>query len=333
MRNNQVLCKSLPFVPEYFTNEKKEAETFLEPIFSRISWCVSEEASTIRVWYDPEGQNWNVSSHRRINADKSYWSNDGVSHGEQWNNAIEQIEENFYESLNKDISYVFYLLPTKNSRIVCPAPEKPTIYWVAEFERKIDFSINEPWKSLPNSTNLPGLKQVEIKSINYALELAETLQPGLIGFYTDDDGVFRAVKLTSTIYKNLYDLRGNTADLELRWAQLYNQSEEIKLAFMKLYPEMSVRFLELHTRLEQVKYEIYEGYLNRFIRKDENGRRFYVELPQKQWFVVKDLHDMYCKDANKYRISKALIDTKLKNLNPIHLIGLIRESDFLLLWK
>ena len=83
--NEEILCKTFNFTPEYFSDEPDRIKQVLEPIFDKCSFYKAEEGTLLRVWFYED--KWHISSHKKLNAFNSRWGS-SYSHGEMFRDAV-----------------------------------------------------------------------------------------------------------------------------------------------------------------------------------------------------------------------------------------------------
>lgn len=326
------VCNSFGFTPEYFSDQPDKVKAVLAPIMSKCTFRDAHEGTMLRVWYNKASSKWMVSSHKRINAYSSRWGS-AESHGDMLVTAISTtfnsnrptVQENFNEwvsTLNTDRIYAVLVRTNTNNRIVCRAGEKPIVYFCGEFSSTtLKYVPNENTSNLPMAPIRTFSTPDEVLSFVNAVD--HNVFQGVIGYYMDGDNV-KCVKITNHVYNNLANIRGNVPSIKFRYLMI--RKDPVSVQFIrKLYPEYIPSFELYEKTLNTVISEIYTNYVKRFIVK-VNGIKEYVVMPQEQWFVASELHNLYLSDIVKYKISPELVEQFVDSMPPHKINRLIKSK-------
>ena len=336
--NGIIVCKSFNFTPELFSNNKDEIKSIFQNFnFNDLSFYDAEESTLLRLWY--HNSCWYLSSHRKLDAKNSYWGNN-ISHSELFEQTIKHevvsgclngkinyendsdIIHRFYDSLPNDKIYTFLLRTTATSRIVCNPPNTPTVYFAGEFDN-VNFVLqttNSTGLKRPNKNNFQNIDEV----LNYIDNIDIFKIQGLMVYIKEGSPDFKTFKLTNSEHQKLIEVRSNVSDLDIRYLQLRND-DELKSKLLKLYPDFESNFNNIDKALEEIANNIYKKYLTRFVYKLPDGTRKFVTLPQEQWFICKELHDLFLKDKEKFRISLDLVKSHINALDSHKINYLIKK--------
>jgi hypothetical protein len=309
--NDQLILKSLPFVDEYDVNDE-EGKKRVEECFSpsndgnhKYFFFPSYEGSLIRV-FNFNGT-WYTATNKKLDANKSRWGTE-ESFGAVFKKAI---PENFYETLDHECSYFFYLLNTKKNRIVCQGVDTPKVYHIGTIDSSISSSINSNILNL--DATLPGIEKPEKLPFTNVEEVYKYVQgqdysqvQGVIIFEEEfadiqgnnlgavtPRGVHDNIKLFKILapgYKERFELRANTPSVLLRYLQL-RKSDLILLSKLKeLYPEEVQNFSSAEDTLTRIYTYLHKSYLLRYVKKE------FVYLHQSFHRVLLKAHGWHHKD-------------------------------------
>jgi hypothetical protein len=307
--DEKVVCSSYAYTPEYVV--KVDADKYTPLLQDTLSLCAmykSEEGSLLRLFFD--NNRWNLSTHKRINAFDSKWSS-SASFGELFIEALtyyvtkgdglgkldlaENIDvfDQFCNTLDREYTYTFLLRTNKDTRIVCDAPEHPTVYFAGKFK---------DGKCVPtNTTILPSPEQKYFSSLTELEDYVEAVNPlehqGLI--ITLPDGV-TTLKIVTPLSSSYKLIRGSEPDVKAAYIRLRKTQDEVKL-FMSLFPRVSIQKMEEELFL-MVKY-VHRMYVRRYIKK-----QFTVVHPA-LFALMKIAHAWHCVDrANNIVTLERLMD-------------------------
>ena len=233
----------------------------------------------------------------------------------------------FYCSLlRQDRIYTFSVLSTKENRVVAQAADGDAdrLAFTGEF----DNTPGSPTRFVllaENTSRLdwPGLGSMSIDSPEDAFTLVQGMRPdlyqGLMIHYGVGTPDFGSIKITSAQYQTLADVRGNEPSVRFRYLQLRATKPELLTSFRLLYPERADEFNDYEAVLQEVAQEIYDGYIARYLKRE------FIQMPQEQWYVAKDIHEAYLQDPVSCRISPELVDLFLCRLSAVRLNYIIRQ--------
>lgn len=321
-KDKNLVMRGFPFTPEYILDDPRlsinreliEDEMFINlneklggDKMNEYRFFPSFEGTVIRVFNF--NNKWYVSTHKRIDASQSYWSSD-ESFETLFRNAIDYIGrsglkkdlpykdyETFFTTLDKDKQYMFLLRATPETRIVSMADKQPTVFHAGTFVNH-QFTLED---KIPGILFVPEIKfKTFLQMYTFVLKANPMHFQGIIamsptrGFY----------KLTNPMYAELYKIRGNTANLNLRYLQL-RSDDPVKLnSFLALYSDHSQTFSAIEKALLNIAKNIHNIYIRRFIRKE------FAVVPPEQYNTLKKCHGEYI--ANKKPI---YLETVLQILN------------------
>jgi hypothetical protein len=291
---------SSPYTPEVSSTSEK-----LEGLLSSTGWRYfdSHEGALIRVFN--HGDVWHTATHRKLDAFRSKWSS-ATSFGQNFTNAIDsclgKTLTGFYETLNTDRQYMFLLRNTDDNRIVCNAPENPTVYHVGTF---IDHVIN-----IDDDVGLPHPKEYTFSNIDaLRCHVNSTYYGDLQGIMCFNTNGPVQVKVLNDDYITLASARNNEPSVPFRYLQVRMDRRVVNTLY-NLYPKHADVFDEYENLLYAVaKDVIYRSYVNRFIRHQ------YVTVPVEEFKVIREAHDWHKADRPNNKISLEKI-VEIMNTQP-----------------
>ncbi len=145
---------------------------------------------------------------------------------------------------------------------------------------------------------------------------------GIVIYYGIDTPDFGCIKITNHKYRELSEVRANCSNIILRYLQIRGNGDLTK-KLIELYPNHAHEFYNCEEILCDISTSIYEKYLQRFIHRNADGTKNFVVFPQEQWFIAKELHELYVQDPEYYKISLQLIVNYIDRLSADRLYKLI----------
>ena len=277
-KEGKLIMRGFPFTPEYTHDDPLLSQKIGQ--LSNYIITPSYEGTILRVFN--YNNTWFVSTHKKLNANTSYWAIKNSSFEELFQQGIDGLikEENsilkkymnekgvlecnyntFFTCLEKNKQYMFLISPVKENRIVSYSPHAyPSVLHVGTFTDNSSFSI----------TDYVGIAlPMKIEHIHTVEELS-TFVSGFNPLYCQ--GVLLMspngfIKIVNKLYSFLHDLRGNQPNLELRYLELINESDKLQ-SFVQLYCEYQDRFISLQKSLETLIKNLHNVYVQRYVKKE-----------------------------------------------------------------
>ena len=321
---DKLVMKSFPYTTEYNHSEVNEINSALGK-FEDWTFYESYEGALLRM-FNFNGK-WFITTHRKLNAFRSKWAS-RESFGTSFKTALsveeninpvfngflpdgDNILERFESVLDVKKQYMFLISNTKDNRIVCNAPERPTVYHVGTFVDGV-LDIND------NNINLPSPKKLNISNIEELTTFVSCMSykhyQGVIGFNKDN----KQIKIFNKDYQDLFRVRGNEPSIKFRYLQVRMNRKLVKMLY-HLYPELVETFDEYENTLYDIARSIYRSYVHRFIKKQ------YVTVPREEYAIIRECHEWHLSNRTDNRIS---IDHMVRIMNkqsPTHLNHMIRR--------
>ena len=317
-----LIMKAFPYTPEYNHTQLDEIKNELGDL-KKWHFYESHEGCLIRMFYF--NGKWYISTHRKLNAFRSKWSSKD-SFGMMFKNALlseeehnnvfatgleagDNIVQRFESTLDVNKQYMFVVRNNDENRIVCSAPDRPTLYHAGTFVNgNLVFTEN---------VNIPFSTKKEFLTVNELIECVQNISAknlqGIIGFTSDN----KQVKIVSEEYQSLFKIRGNEPSLKFRYLQL-RMNKNVQLLYM-LYPNMVNTFNDYEDSLFHIAQYIYNSYVDRFIKKT------FVTVPREEFGIIRECHSWHIKDRGNNRISRDYVINALNRQSPTNLNRMIKR--------
>jgi hypothetical protein len=308
---DKIVLRGFPYPVEYDNTEAESVVDRLGPIFEDCTFYDAHEGALVRMFHF-EGK-WFMCTHRKLDAFRSNWSSK-KSFGESFRSGLEsEIETNdslrsampsdegdviaqFQTLLNPDRQYMFLIRNNADNRIVCAAPDRPTIFHVGTF--------------VEGALITPGTQQVEdnihVRSpmMHNFLSLDEVFahveqadphhSPGVIAFAPGN----QQFKILNGRYRKLFEVRGNEPNILFRYLDV-RMDPEVKKTLEYLYPESIDGFLEYENNIYSVAKNIFQIYKSRFM----NGNRV-EKAPPQEFRVLYECHEWHKENRTTNRVTR-----------------------------
>lgn len=325
----ELVVKAFPYTEEILENNIDTLKNKLENKINSFNIYESHEGCLIRMFYFED--RWLISTHRKLNAFRSKWASK-ESFGTNFKKAIEHLYSNdetfknsisdttdtpllekFQNVLDKSKQYMFLLRNTFENRIVCVAPENPTVLHVGTIENGI---LNtEDFCNIPKPRKLDFADYNELDNYISNIDIREI--QGLICFSKYDDS--EHFKIIKQEYDDFFKARGNESSIKFRYLQVRTSNKDYTDRLYVLYPHMNSQFTEIEEIIASVGNEIYNSYVNRFIRKK------FVTLPTEDYNVMREAHKWHESDRSNNRVSEQKINEILNQQPPTAINKMIRR--------
>ena len=324
-KDDKIVMKAFPYTTEYGETEMELIEKNIIPYFSGCKFFDSHEGALIRM-FNFSGK-WFISTHRKLNAFRSKWASNesfGTSfkkalEAEVENNSVlsnslpegdENLLERFQKTLDPEKQYMFLICNTSENRIVCIPPSRLALYHVGTFvgdDLVMDVDINIPHPREHKFSNSEEL-------YNYVRDVDPRDLQGVIIFTPNN----LQYKILQRDYQELFRVRGNEPSIKFRYLQVRMNKKFTDMLYT-LYPEMGETFDEYENCLYDVAGNIYNAYVQRFIKKT------YITVPKEDFVVVKECHSWHEQNRQVNRINMDKVIEVLNRQPPTNLNRMIRR--------
>jgi hypothetical protein len=313
-QNDSIICRSFGFTPEFPLSDDSNIEQYVIPFLKNedVFAIHSYEGSLLRVFYYKS--KWFISTHKKIDSYNSKWGCD-KSFGELFEQAFKHryginpahsIQEALSSYLDTEHVYIFLLQNYIDNRIVCIAPLTPDVILLGHVIDGERFVLENNNRLLSIRSKEDLIKEVE--NVDY-----QKLQ----GVILINPTTLECIKVIHNDYWAFYTLRNNQPSVIYRFIELlqlqspaqqfdsYNQRvinkkvyescidiQEVQM-YMELYAERKHELLKTLHVLDDITSNIYRKYRNRFVRKQVTF------VPQEQYYVLKELHELFLKSEKK----------------------------------
>lgn len=319
-KNGNVICHTSVYTHEYHISEVPEDIDWKNAIV-----LTAHEGTLLRVYY--YNNKWYVSTHKKLDSNKSRWGCK-YSFRTLFDNALQDIynttnlDDVFYDKLDKQVVYTFLLRNNAYNRIVCDSPSdgEPKIYFTGSYTK----TGTTDYASVP----IPTLNEFPITSVERHYfttfdQVAEAVRDldyrrvqGLLVFTPTI--VF---KILPDVYLEKRRVRDNCSNMLFRYAQLRQTNPEMCNVLVDMFPTYSMDFSQFEHTLQKVAYYVSLQYINRYVRKQ------YASVTPLQYKITKKLREWYVLDPVNNKISPSVVLEFINNENYIYIYKLVTEFE------
>lgn len=286
----KILAQSFPYSDDINVEELSNHNLTFDETY-RVTEVY--EGTVIRIYKGPITGEWYFSTHKKINGRKSKWS--GPTFGDIFDSMWMPEEHKFDLYLKSDRCYIFILAHPEN-RLVCEFEPNIRLVGIYAFEESFNDGYSDDSKSkstlclekkhphviihndtFSNLTNIEELKEL-VNSIPwkrstgvfvYKLDLQ---QHKFVDYY----------KLSSSAYLDKRPLRGNEANLKLRYLEFKLENNDRLREFLDLFSESSYLFESVDKDFDSVI-----SYLKKLFEKRYRHKRYCI-LPVEEHIVIEN---------------------------------------------
>lgn len=304
-KNDKPFLKSFGYTPQY-TLDTIDHDTlqFIKDNMKTLKFFDSYEGTLLRLFYNDINEKWYISTHRKLNAEKSKWGSN-ETFGAKFKSII---PENFYDTLNKTFSYMFLLTPNENNRIVCKTTNM--ILHIGTYDQHFNLSTDHNiGVSRPSEHKFDTFEQFT-QYVETNVDITKT--QGIIIHHPD---THTNIKIYNSKYYDYFKVRDNVPSIMFRYLQI-RTDEDILKKMVELYPTHHERFMKYEGIIYDLSVKLYECYMNRFVRK------IYTTVSPEENVILKKCHAWHLENkiANKMtlqRVTKTINAIQPSLLNKI----------------
>jgi len=310
--NDTLIVPSFGWTAEYTTDDKEKLTTLMEEGGDDIKIFDSHEGCLLRVYNF--NNKWYTSTHRKLDAFKSRWSSKKYW-GEMFQESLTTDLETFFDTLDKNKIYFFVVRNNEENRIVCNAPENPTVYHVGTMYKE-----NEEWiTTFDEDIGIQQPEQHSVSDVDTLIKHVEDcgfeVMQGLIIF--TNTTIF---KLCNKQYHDFLQTRGNEASIKFRYLQVrMDKTKREMLEF--LYPHYLPDFEKYETYIYKIATALTQAYILRFVRGE------WKQVAKLEYeTIIRPLREWYLQDTTNNLINLEVVMQKLNAQSPKFLNKLIRRA-------
>jgi hypothetical protein len=225
-----------------------------------VEYC--EDGTIIRLYY--YNDKWYTSTTKCIDASISFWSSSKSFNELFW----DLFDKNDLENLDKNSTYFFILLHKEN-RIVVKHKKNALIY-VSKVNNKTQIEDNEfVFEKNQNIKMKEYINKNEFQSIinsNKPFDLSN--KRGIVIRVKDiNTNISSIYKIDFESYKIIKDIRGNVAEIRLRYIELLNKPESLEL-LEKIYKEYQFTFAFIKASILKLVKTIHRLYIKSHVKHE-----------------------------------------------------------------
>lgn len=329
-QGEKLVMQAFPYTQEFSDQDTEAVTALLTPVFDKCRFFTSEEGSLIRMFAvqrEDGTYKWFTTTHRKLDAFRSRWASrksfgtaftealeEETRYSEEFKKRVENgqgtLLERFQQNcLDPSVQYMFLVRHSEQNRIVCKAPSAPRVFHVGSFKNG-ELNFDPICVPMPREHKFSNVQEL----LDYVRKMDYTRHQGIIVFAPGN----KQYKIFQSDYYNLFMVRGNEPSIKFRYLQLRTDENKVR-DLMYLYPEMRETFNTYERYLQEISRNIYDAYVNRFIKKQ------FVSMPAEDFAVMKELHTWHEQDRVKNRVSFFLVAKKLDEQHPTNLNRMIHR--------
>lgn len=322
---DEIVMRAFPYTVEYEHTNGIQIEDSIKSVFDDCTFYDAHEGALIRMFNF--GGRWFTSTHRKLDAFRSKWASK-ESFGTAFKRALEvEVENNkelqqvlpdnkeslldrFQSILDPNKQYMFLVRHTEENRIVCAAPERPTLYHVGTFvdgQLVMTENIHIPYPTKHTFLCMDDL-------INYVSKIDIRHLQGVIAFAPNN----QQYKILHKDYLDLFRARGNEPSVKFRYLQVRMNSLTSNMLY-HLYPHMAETFRMYEDAIYSIANVIYRSYVQRHIK----GK--WSTLPTEEYKVDRACHTWHMEDRKNNRVDLEKVVEILNEQEPTNLNKMIRR--------
>nr|QBK87564.1 MAG: RNA ligase with polynucleotide kinase domain [Marseillevirus LCMAC201] len=283
----KIICRSFPYTPEVSSENTERIGSIFPQDLSEASVYTACEGTVIRLfWY---GEEWNISTHRKIDANNSYWA------GPTFGSMFRELRGFSLDDLDKNYCYAF-LMSHNGNRLVYKIT-KPQLMLIAIYDySKQCFLSDTEMEPVRLSGCVYPSPVIDINTITDLREAVDELEKfasynhaGIIVIPDSQDP--RPIKIVNATYNSIRDARGNESSIRTRYIQLRGTTEGKLLIKWFAEPDQEI-FDDAEKEIDKLVLSLHIMYMNRYVHKN------FARLPKEEFVTLQNCHTWHTSDRS-----------------------------------
>lgn len=317
---NRIVCRSLPYTPELVATNASRRDALLPADLANSAIYTACEGTVLRLFHS--GDEWHLSTHRKIDANNSYWS------GPTFGVMFEELRKFQLADLDTRYCYVFLMSHTEN-RLVYRINESQLMLiamYDTETQRYLeynkDYGVGHPATLNPDGVVYPTTLQLTDKTAKgladfiaeLSLESGSYNKVGAIVFPSLTDP--HPVKIVSDRYYSVRNARGNDPSLRTRYIQLRGTADCGLMINWFTEPGYQEVFDDVEAEVDKLVTRLHGMYINRYVNKD------FSQLPKEEFVTLQRCHSWHVEDRSANIVTADKV-REVVNTTPNHYLFLM----------
>ena len=287
-KNEVPFIKSFGFTPHYTTQDiPQDTLDYIQTNFTNFRFFYSLEGTLLRLFYNDVNDKWYLSTHKKLDATNSRWGSK-YTFGEIFKSSVPDSFD--YNKLDKDKFYMFILTPNDTNRIVCKTFLNQ-VYHVGTYDKNFnlsyDYDIGVQKPSEVNFNNINEMIKFVDNNVGYFLYQ---------GIVICDPVSQTNIKILSSNYNTLQQIRGNTPSVKFRYLEIRKDEEKVK-QLKALFPDFVNDFSEYEEYIDKFANKMLGEYIQRYIKKN------FKQLLPNEHYILKLAHAWHNENRNLNKIN------------------------------
>jgi hypothetical protein len=306
----KVVCRSFGYTPELVVTDSK-FDKFVAGV-DRWRFFYAEEGTIMRVFY--HNNQWYVSTHRKINGLKSFWS------GPTFGKMLDDVKQFEYDSLRKEYCYIMLLSHPEN-RIIYKL-DAPQLLMVGIYDRTtssfLDHDACDQYvpKGVLRPVDAPKISTVEdlARAVFELEEVKNFKKVGVIAFKDN-----KPVKIVPRNYQTIRRIRGNDPHLKMRYIDLRGSVEGDCLKRWFDEPKYTEMFARVEKEMEELARNLHRLYIERYVKKN------FDTLPKEEFVFLQTCHSWHTGDRAHNIVTLDRISSILRSTSTKYVLRMLKR--------
>ncbi len=314
----RIICRSFPYTPEVISEDSERIGSLFSKDLSEVSVYTSCEGTVMRLfWY---GEEWHISTHRKIDANNSYWT------GPTFGSMFKDLREFDLDDLDKNYCYAFLMSHNGNRLVYKITTPQLMLISIYDHSKQCFLSATEYGPQYETGPKHPSgcVYPSPVNGINTIADLQEAVDKlGKFASYNHagiiavpDSQNPQPIKIVNVTYNNIRDARGNESSIRSRYIQLRGTAQGMLL--IKWYTEADYQkiFADAEGEIDELVNRLHTMYMNRYVHKN------FEQLPKEEFVTLQRCHTWHTTNRGNNIVTIAKVREFL-NATPTHFLLLM----------
>jgi hypothetical protein len=313
VETEKIVCKSHPFTTKVVTDNDSRMTDLFTGDFNANQFYPFTQGTMARYWFD--GNQWRMSTHRKIEGEKSSWG--GPTFGEMF----QELKQFNDADLDKNYCYHILVVHPKNRMVFKVSTGKLVLVSVYDRENDLFIPSNKLGKA-PVGVEIPqplsGIDNIQnlTTQVNEMAKESSVDKAGIICF-----GKTNPIVVINPTFSEVLEARGNEQNLKSRYIAV--RGTHLANVLINWYSgEFPQVFKEAEDSINTLVRYLHRTYLRLYVQGERyNGKK---DLPKEEFIILQRCHNWHRMNPKKNIVTEKHVKIIVDDTNGFYVMKMVK---------